>query len=124
MKKKLIGLFLGIMMLSTIPLAVGEQTMRETINDNDDVETTSIVGVTFIAGIIFSQNRIGNRVYAKSLALAYYDRGLIFKDSGIAVLKNVNFRDGDLLYMSELNSMGLVMVFGICTGFNVMGMKR
>ena len=121
MKKKLIGLFLAIVMFSTMPLAIGEQTIQETAIINEDVETTSIIGVTFVAGLIFNPTRIGNRVQAKSLVLVYYDRGLIFKDSGVAVLKNVYFRDGDLLYMSEANSMGLYMIAGICTGFNVMG---
>ncbi|MFO8078650.1 MAG: hypothetical protein R6U21_08435 [Thermoplasmatota archaeon] len=119
MKKKLIGLFLGIIMLSAVPLAVGQQTMEETTIDTDDAETNSLIGVTFVAGYITNPQKLGNRVSARALALAYYDRGIILKDSGIAILKQVNFRDGSLLYMSEPNDLGLTLVLGICTGFNV-----
>ena len=119
MKKQLIGGALIIMLLSTIPLAAGEFTEDETIVA-EDIEPQSIIGITFVAGLVLNPEKIGNMVNAKVLVLGYYDRGLLFKDSGVATgLKNVRFRDGDLLYMSEPNAYGVTQVFGICTGFNI-----
>lgn len=119
MKKKLIGLFLGIMMLSTIPLAVGQQISEETALDKVDAEKDPILGVAIVAGYITNPEKIGNRVSAKAVILGYYERGILIQDSGVAIMKNVNFRDGNLLYMSEPNDYGLTMVIGVCTGFNV-----
>lgn len=116
MRKKIIAGILCLLMISTVPLTIGQTTEEET---EPDVEPTSLIGVSFIAGLISKPQKIGNMVYAKSVVLAYYDRGLIMKDSGVSMgLKNVRFRDGELLYMSEPNDLGLVQVFGICTGFH------
>jgi len=119
MKKQLIGGILCILLLATIPLTVGQSIEEKTIV-TDDGEPESLLGITFIAGLILNPEKVGNMVSAKVLLLGYYDRGIIFKDSGFATgLKNVRFRDGDLLYMSEPNAYGITQVFGICTGFNI-----
>ena len=122
MKKKLIGLVLAIVMLSTIPLAMSEPIIQETAITNDEGEPTSIIGVTFIAGYIFNPQKVANKVRARTLALGYYYRGLIVKDTGVAILKNVYFKDSGLLYMSQPNSLGMCMVVGLCSGFRVVGM--
>ncbi len=119
MNKKFIGLFIGLIMLSTIPLAAGQQSIEENVLSKKDDQSTSIFGATVIAGYIMNPKYIGNRVTARALVLGYYDRGIIFKDSGIAVLRQVQFKEGSLLYMSEPNDYGLIMVVGICTGFDV-----
>jgi len=120
MKKQLIGGILCILLLATIPLTVGQPIEEEKTIVADDRETESLLGVTFIAGLILKPEKVMNMVSAKVLFLGYYDRGIIFKDSGFATgLKNVRFRDGDLLYMSEPNAYGITQVFGICTGFNI-----
>jgi hypothetical protein len=122
MKKKLIGLFLGIILLSTVPLAVGQEAVEETAMEDEIGETNSVVGITAMAGYIMNPERIGNRVSAKAAILGYYERGLLKKDTGIAILKNIQFKDGSLLYMSEPNDFGFVLVAGICTGFTIQGM--
>ena len=107
------------MMLATIPLAAGEFTEEKTV-ETEDIEPESLIGITFVAGLILNPEKVGNMVSAKVLILAYYDRGLIFKDQGIVTgLKNVRFRDGELLYMSEPNAYGVTQVAGICTGFKI-----
>ncbi|MFH1014084.1 MAG: hypothetical protein V1769_06235 [Thermoplasmatota archaeon] len=119
MKKQLIGIILCMMMLATVPFAAGQFTKEDPIVTTD-IEPNSLLGVTFIAGLILNPEKIGNMVSAKVLALAYYDRGLIFKDGGISLgLKTVRFRDGELLYMSEPNEYGISQVFGICTSFYI-----
>jgi len=116
MRKKIIAGIFCLLMITTIPLTIGQTIEQET---DPEIEPTSIIGVTFVAGFISKPQQIGNMIYAKSVLLAYYDRGLIVKDSGISMgLKNVRFRDGQLLYMSEPNQAGIVQVFGICSGFH------
>lgn len=106
-------------MLISIPFTT-VQAHQEIITQTQDEEPQSLIGVAFIAGIIMNPQTIGKYVQAKALVMAYYDRGLIFKDSGISMgFKNVRFKDGDLLYMSEPMAFGMVQVAGICTGFSI-----
>jgi hypothetical protein len=86
---------------------------------DDDTDASSLIGVTFIAGYIMNPDKIGNRVSARALVLGYYDRGIIVKDTGVAILKQVQFREGSLVYMSEPNDFGMILVVGVVTGFNV-----
>ena len=116
---KYIAGFLCVLMLVSIPL-ITAQAHQEVIKQTLDKEPQSLIGVAFIAGIIMNPQTIGNYVQAKALILAYYDRGLIFKDSGVAMgFKTVRFKDGNLLYMSEPGTFGMVQVAGICTGFSI-----
>jgi len=119
MKIKYIAGFICVLMLISIPLTT-VQAHQEIITQTQDEEPQSLIGVAFIAGIIMNPQAIGKYVQAKALVMAYYDRGLIFKDSGISMgFKNVRFKDGDLLYMSEPMAFGMVQVAGICTGFSI-----
>jgi len=119
MKKRYIAGFLCILMLVSIPLSVG-QTNQAIIEQSMDEEPNSLIGVTFIAGLIMNPQQTGKYVQAKALIVAYYDRGIIVKDSGIATgLKDIRFKQTDLLYMSEPVQFGIVQVAGICTGFSI-----
>ena len=120
MKKQLIGGILCILLLATIPLTAGQFVEEEKTIVTEDIEPESVLGVTFIAGLILNPEKVGNMVNAKVLLLGYYDRGIIFKDSGFVTgLKNVRFRDSSLLFMSEPNAYGITQVFGICSGFKI-----
>ncbi len=106
-------------MLATVPLTESQFTEEETIV-KAYIEPKSLIGVTFMAGLIINPVKTGDIVTAKVLILAYYDQGLIFKDIGIAGgLKNVRFRDGNLLFMSEPNEYGVTKIAGVCTGFTL-----
>jgi hypothetical protein len=119
MKKRYITGFLCVLMIASLPLTVG-QTNQELTNQSIEEEPQSIIGVTFIAGIIMNPQQVGNYIQAKALLLVYYDRGLIFKDSGVVIgYKQIRFKDGDLLYMSEPRTLGIVQVAGVCTGFSL-----
>ena len=119
MKKQYIAGLLCILMLTTIPLATAERTETKQIMP-DDSEPQALFGVTFIAGYIINPEKTANIIKAKAVLLGYYDRGLIIKSTGIAMgLKNVRFREGNMLYMSEPSEFGLVTVIGVCTGFYV-----
>jgi hypothetical protein len=119
MKKMYIAVFLCVLMLTSIPLTVGEVSKEVKIQSND-TETQSILGIAFIAGLITNPQTTGKYVNAKAIILAYYDFGLLGKDQGIVMgLRNVRFRKSNLLYMSEPDQFGLSQVAGICTGFYV-----
>lgn len=119
MEKKYIAGFLCVLMLASIPLSVG-QASEEVIIQSNDVEPQSLIGVTFVAGLIMNPQITGKYVQAKAIILAYYDRGIIVKDSGVVMgFKDVRFRQSDLLYMSEPGQFGLVQIAGICTGFSI-----
>ena len=118
MKKIYIAGFLCILMLASVPLAVS-QASTEIMIQSDLPEPQSLIGVTFIAGLLLNPQQIGNYVQGKAIVLGYYDRGLIVKDSGIIMgLKQVRFRPSALMYMSEPGDLGVVQVAGICTGFS------
>lgn len=121
MTKKLLTIFIGFLLVGTIPLAIGQQeTEISTVNEESDTESQNILGVAFIAGYILNPEKVGLKTSAKAVALVYYEPGIIFKDRGVALgLKTVSFREGSLTYMSEPNQLGLVLVAGMVTGFNV-----
>lgn len=119
MKNKYIAGFIFLVMLASIPCAIG-QANEEIKIQSIDTEPQSIIGITFIAGLIFNPQQYGQYIKAKAIFLAYYDRGLIIKNSGVSIgFKDVRFKDGELLYMSEPGQLGLVQVAGICTGFSI-----
>jgi len=118
-KKKYIAGFLCVLMLASIPLSLG-QASEEVIIQSNDAEPQSLIGVTFVVGLIMNPQITGNFVQAKAIVLAYYDRGIITKDSGVVMgFKDVRFRQNDLLYMSEPGQFGIVQIAGICTGFSI-----
>jgi len=119
MNKKLLTGLIGILLIATVPLAVSSQE-TEPVEESTDVESQNIIGAALIAGYILNPQETGLKTRAKAVALAYYEPGLIFKEKGFAIgLKNVQFRPGNMLYMSEPNQLGLVLVAGMVTGFNI-----
>jgi hypothetical protein len=119
MKKIYIAGFLCVLMLTSIPLSVG-QVSKEVIIQSNDTEPQSLLGVAFVAGLIRNPQKIGKIVNAKAVILVYYDFGLLGRNSGFVTgLKDVRFRETNLLYMSESDQFGLVQVAGLCTGFSV-----
>lgn len=121
MNKKLLTGLIGLLLIATVPLAVGQQDNEIVpVKETSERESQNILGTAFIAGYIFNPQQVGLKTRAKAVALVYYEPGLIFKDKGVALgLRNVAFRPGNLLYMSEPNQFGLVLVAGMVSGFNI-----
>jgi D-serine dehydratase len=122
MNKKVLTGLIGILLIATVPLAIAQQDTDAVPieEESSDVESQNILGAAFIAGYILNPQQVGLKTQAKAIALVYYEPGIIFKDRGVAFgLKTVSFREGKLLYMSEPNQLGLVLVAGLVTGFNV-----
>jgi len=120
MKKKIIGILICMMMLSTIPVVAGT-TMDVEPKVESKEDPTSLLGVTFLAGFVLNPTESPNgRINANAVALLYYDRGIIKKDSGVVTgLRKVSFKNTQFLIVYEQESLGLARVFGICTGFRI-----
>jgi hypothetical protein len=118
MKKKIIGILISMMILSTIPVVTGETIESEPMVETK-MNSTSLFGLTIIAGYILNptETQFG-RINANAVALLYYDRGIIQKDSGILTgFQKISFKNTQLIYMNEPGPLGLSFVFGICSGF-------
>ena len=120
MKRKIIGILICMMMLSTIPIVVGN-TMDNKPKMELNEEPSSVVGVTFVAGYVLNPTEtVFGRINANAIALLYYDRGIIQKGTGIVTgFKKVSFKETPLMIMNEQSSMGLTLVIGICSGFRI-----
>lgn len=121
MNKKVLTGLISILLIATVPLAVAQQDSEPVaVEESPDVESQNLLGAALIAGYILNPQEVGLKTQAKAVALAYYEPGIILKDKGVALgLKNVEFRGGELLYMSEPNQLGLVLVAGLVTGFDI-----
>jgi hypothetical protein len=120
MMKKIIGILICMMMLSTIPVVVGNPTDSKPKIDLNE-EPSSLVGITFVAGYVLNPTEtVLGRINANAIALLYYDRGIIQRDTGIVTgFRKVSFKESPLMIMNEQGSMGLTLVIGICSGFRI-----
>jgi len=121
MNKKILTVLIGILLVAMMPLAIAQQDNEAVpIEESSDVESQNLLGAAFITGYILNPQQVGLKTQAKAVALIYYNPGIIFKDRGIALgLKTISFREGNFLYMSEPNQLGLVLVAGLVTGFSI-----
>ena len=120
MKRKIIGILICMMMLSTIPVVVGNTIDNKPKMELNE-EPSSVVGVTFVAGYVLNPTEtVFGRINANAIVLLYYDRGIIQKDTGIVTgFKRVSFKETPLMIMNEQSSMGLTLVIGVCSGFRI-----
>ena len=110
MKKKIIGLLICMLMLTTIPLAAG---MTET---EQDPETQSI-GRVFLKGLLFHKLRKGNVNHAMAIRLFYIQFTPTERTMGWVTLNTVVFRDS--AYLGRMYEVGLGLftyVFGFFEG--------
>ena len=110
MKKKIIGLLVCMLMLTTIPLAAG---ITETENDP---EQTSI-GRVFLKGLLFRKLRTGNTNHAMAIRLFYIQITPTERTVGWVTLNTVIFKDS--AYLGRMYEVGLGLftyVFGFFEG--------
>ena len=110
MKKKIIGLLICMLMLTTIPLAAG---MTETEQDPE----TQDVGRVFLKGLLFHKLRKGNTNHAMAIRLLYIQFTPTERTMGWVTLNTVVFRDS--AYMGRMYEVGLGLftyVFGFFEG--------
>jgi hypothetical protein len=111
MKKKIIGLLVCMLMLTTIPLAAG---ITET---EKDPEPTLDVGRVFLKGLLFHKLRKGNVNHAMAIRLFYIEITPTERAFGWVTLNTVIFKDSD--YLGRMYEVGLGLftyVFGFFEG--------
>jgi len=111
MKKKIIGLLVCMLMLTTIPLAAG---ITET---EKDPEPTLDVGRVFLKGLLFHKLRKGNVNHAMAIRLFYIEFTPTERAVGWVTLNTVIFKDS--AYLGRMYEVGLGLftyVFGFFEG--------
>ena len=111
MNKKILGLLLCIMMISTIPLAAG-------VTDTEPEEQSTLdVGRVWLRGLLFRCNRWGNTNHALALRLHYVEITPSERTVGIVTLNHVAFRDS--AYLGRMYEVGFGLftyIFGVFLG--------
>jgi hypothetical protein len=111
MKKKIIGLLICMLMMTTIPLAAG---MTET---EPEKEPTLDVGRVFLKGLLFHKLRKGNVNHALAIRLFYIEFTPTERTMGWVTLNTVWFKDS--AYLGRMYEVGLGLftyVFGFFEG--------
>ena len=109
-KKKLLGVFVCMLMLTTIPLAAG-------MMEDGESPTPDIVGRVWLRGWLFRRIKSGNVNNAIAIRLHYIEFTPTERTMGIVVLKRVAFRN--FLYLGRMYETplgGLVYVCGFFRG--------
>jgi len=111
LNKKILGLFICILMISTIPLAAG------VTDEEPDSEPTLDVGRVWLRGLLFRCNRWGNINHALAIRLHYIEFTPSERTAGIITMNHVVFRDS--AYLGRMYEVGLGLftyIFGIFLG--------
>ena len=112
MKKKIIGLLVCTLMLSTIPLAAGMTT-----NTEPKPQPELDVGRVFLKGLIFRCNRFGNINHGLAIRLFYIEITPTERSWGWVTFNRVSFRDS--AYAGRMYEVGVGLftyVFGVFMG--------
>lgn len=111
MKRKIIGVFICMLMLTTIPLVAGA------IETEPDSEPTLDVGRVFLKGLLFHKLRKGNINHAFAIRLFYIEFTPTERTSGWVTFNTVIFKDSAYLGGMYEVSLGLfTYVFGFFEG--------
>lgn len=111
MKRKILGIFACMLMLTTIPLAAG--MTEKTEQDPEPLD----VGRVFLKGLLFHKLRKGNTNHAMAIRLFYIQITPTERTMGWVTLNTVIFRDS--AYMGRMYEVGLGLftyVFGFFEG--------
>ena len=113
MKKKIIGLLVCMLMMTTIPLAAG-MTQEEPDQQPADI------GRVFIKGLIFRCNRFGNWNHGLAIRVFYIEFTPTERSWGWVTFNRVSFRDS--AYAGRMYEVGLGM-FTYVLGFFAGGIE-
>ena len=97
-RKKLLGVFACMLMLTTIPLAAGA------IETEPDSEPTLDVGRVFLKGLLFHKLRKGNVNHAMAIRLFYIEFTPTERSFGWVTLNTVIFKDS--AYLGRMYEVG------------------
>ena len=111
LKNKLIGIFICMLMLATIPMAASA-TVEE-----QDTQTSDLIGLTWLRGFIFNPKTILGSIHARAIRLHYVEITGMETDLGVVRVREVSFRDGIMLRYINIGPLGsLTYVIGLTYG--------
>jgi hypothetical protein len=111
LKNKMIGIFICMLLLATIPLAAGT-SVEET-----DEQPTDLIGMTWVRGWIFNPKTVLGMVHARAIRLHYVEITGMETDLGIVRVRDVSFRDGVFLRFINVGPLGsMTYVIGLTYG--------
>ena len=111
LNKKIIGILICLLVLSTIPLAAGTEEKES------EPQAQLDVGRVWLRGLLFRCNRWGNVNHGLALRLHYIEVTPSERTFGVVTLNHVMFRDS--AYLGRMYEVGLGLftyVFGIFMG--------
>ncbi len=110
MKKKIIGILICLLMVSTIPLAAG-------MTESEPEKEPTDIGRVFLKGLLFHRLRKGNMNHALAIRLFYIEITPTERTMGWVTLNTVWFKDS--VYLGRMYEVGLGLftyVFGFFAG--------
>ena len=112
MKKKMMGIFVCMLMLATLPLAAGA------VHSEPDAETTdSVFGWTVIRGWVGNIKKEGNDLYFRCIRLHYSEITGMESSFGVIKFKRCRISDMGPDRMLTFGPLGsLTWIFGLCHG--------
>ena len=127
MNKKILAILLVVLFIATAQSAYAQENIEQEIDAEEDFDIKSLNfrGVAFIVGFVLNPEEVWisifRRIEAKAVVLAYHEPGILRmnRNTGVGLYRKVQFRPGNLFYMSKPNSFGLVFVVGRVTGFKI-----
>lgn len=101
MKKKIIGLLICMMMMTTIPLAAG------TIEEKQDSEPKAVLDRVMISGMFFRLNRVGDYYHGQTIRLRWYEISAGDRAGGVCSFPDI------VVFKEAIGSFYRVFQFGL-----------
>ena len=109
--KRIIGLLICMLVLSSIPIAAGVQV------EQPEEQPTDLIGMTWVRGWIFNPKTVLGMIHARAIRLHYFEITGMETDLGIVRVREVSFRDGVFLRFINVGPLGsLTYVIGLTYG--------
>ena len=107
-KKKILGILVCMLMLTTIPLAAGS------VEDNSETGTTELIGRAIVRGFFINPEYNGNDIAFRALRIHYTVFTGMETAIGIVRFKNCEVKNG---LFSNIHTFGPLNNFGYIIGF-------
>jgi hypothetical protein len=109
--KRIIGLIVCMLLLTTIPIAAGVH-----VEENNE-QPADLIGMTWVRGWIFNPKSVLGMIHARAIRLHYIEITGMETDLGIVRVREVSFRDGVFLRFINVGPLGsLTYVIGLTYG--------
>lgn len=118
--KRIIGILICMLLLTTIPLAAGMTIETE---PEPEEEPEGLFGWAWVRGWLLNPREIGNYISGRTIKLHFIEFSGLETKRGVITFKLVNFRAGiflDIKYIGPLGSLAYVRGF-VPGGIDIQG---